>query len=236
MSKAVALILCLVLAACSSGTGLLEKSEPAPVVKDSLIRPPWQTLVRAGPGAAQDIDYETLDGPQAPAGPPPALPDPSQQAAADPATPPADAAKPADASKPATDASKPQAAQKDAKPGTEISAVAVVAVTGSPEQGAKELTAAMRQVLRDAGWPVVETPSKNALAIKGDVKLDAAGATQQGVHITWVVTSPTGKNIGQVAQNNNVPPHSLDSTWGQTADMAAQAAADGISKLIDKYR
>jgi len=93
LSKAVALILCLVLAACSSGTGLLEKSEPAPVVKDSLIRPPWQTLVRAGPGAAQDIDYETLDGPQAPPMPPPALPDPSQQAAADPATPPvADAA------------------------------------------------------------------------------------------------------------------------------------------------
>lgn len=229
MRKFFVLALCILLAACSSGTGLLEKGAPAPVGGDSLVTPPWQTMVRAGPDAAKDIDYETLDGvAQPPTTPPggvaaPGLPDP---------TPPAGA----DASAPSSPGGKPAPDATAKATGTVISAVAVVPVTGGSAQGSKDLTLAMRKVLRDAGWPVVEAPAPNALTIKGDVKLDAAEGSKQAVHISWVVSSPAGKNVGQVSQNNDVPAHSLDAAWGQTADMAAQAAADGIFKLIEKYR
>src|SRR5665213_2244095 len=64
MMRAV-LILLLLLAGCSAGVGQLEKPGPQPVSQQSLIVPPWQTLVRAGPDAAKDVDLETLDGPQA---------------------------------------------------------------------------------------------------------------------------------------------------------------------------
>lgn len=227
MRKAFILLVALLLVGCSSGIGLLEKPEPAPVTKDALIRPPWQTLVRAGPGAEKDIDYETLDGvPQPPtdSGSPQPLAQSEQNAPPDAATSPPPPL-------PATDSQA-----KTAKPGTEISAVAVVPVSGVSPQGAKDLTAAMRKVLRDAGWPVLEKPAKNALTIAGDVKLDAAQGPNQAVHISWVITSPAGKTIGTVSQNNDVPAHSLDTAWGETAGMAAQAAADGIFKLIQQYR
>jgi hypothetical protein len=225
LKKALVLLLCIALSACSSGTGLLEKPGPAPVGGDSLVTPPWQTQVRAGAGAANDIDYETLDGvPQLPTTQPggvaaPGMPDPKP---------------------PVTDGTneptKPAADTATKGKSTEISAVAVVPVTGGSAQGSKDLTQAMRHVLSKAGWPVVDAPAPNALTIKGDIKLDAAEGPNQAVHINWAVTSPAGKTIGTVSQNNDVPAHTLDNAWGQTADMAAQAAADGIFKLIEKYR
>ncbi len=38
--------------------------DPLPIHTDSLVRPPWEALVKAGPGAENDIDLETLNGPQ----------------------------------------------------------------------------------------------------------------------------------------------------------------------------
>jgi hypothetical protein len=214
----VVLVALLTLASCSPRTTLLEKPAPLPVDAQSLIHPPWEALVKAGPGAEKDIDLETLNGPAAAPLPvladgaalPPAAVDPTQTPAATPVS---------------------------TKPGTvAIKAVAVLAVTGASPRGDRELTAAMRQVLRKAGWPVLTAPREDALNIQGKVVLDAANGANQAVHITWVVTSPGGKILGNVAQNNAVPAHSLDASWGQTAGFAAEAAADGIFKLIGQYR
>ncbi|MBG1230977.1 hypothetical protein [Aestuariivirga litoralis] len=228
--KALLVIAALLLAACTDGSSLLEKPAPQQVTSDSLVTPPWQTMVRAGPGAEKDIDYETLDGvPQPSTDAPPPL-STADMAQAKPEALPLDT-KPA---APAPDA-KPTA-KPDAKPGTAINAVAVVAVTGGSAQGSKDLTLAMRKVLRDAGWPVVDKPRPDALIIRGKVALDAANGPSQAVHITWAIASPKGKDLGVVSQNNDVPAHSLDGAWGQTADFAAQAASDGIFKLIAQYR
>ncbi len=200
----VALVLLLFLAGCSAGIGQLAKPAPQPVSEQSLIRPPWQTLVRAGPDAAKDVDLETLDGPQAAPNltptPPAALP-----------------AKPID----------PNA--------TVIKAVAVASVTGASPHGNSELSAAMGKVLKGAGWPVAAV-GKNTLMITALVKLDAPAGPSQTVHITWTVTSPKGRVLGTVAQSNPLPAHSLDGDWGTNADAAAQAAGEGIFKLIEQYR
>ncbi len=200
------------LAACSRSSLTMEKLEPQPVAQDSIIRPPWETLVKAGPGAEKDIDLETLNGPQAaPADLTAAAPPPQQPEVSAPARP--------------------------EKPGAiAIKAVAVLAVDGASAQANKELTLAMRKVLKEAGWPVLTAPRKDALAIRGHVELGAALGANQAVHISWQVASPKGKELGKVDQNNQVAAHSLDGAWGKTAALAAQAAADGLFKLIAGYR
>jgi len=210
----VVLVLLLLLASCSPSSTLLEKPAPQPVDSQSLIHPPWEAMVQAGPDAAKDVDLETLNGPQA-ADAPPVVQSPGPDQAG---------------SQPAPEPEKPKTG------GTTITAVAVLSVVGASPEGDKELTAAMRQVLKKAGWPVLSAPRKDALMIRGKVALDPAQGPNQAIHIVWEVSSPKGKSLGNVAQNNAVPAHSLDASWGQTAGFAAEAAADGIFKLIGQYR
>ena len=214
------------LTGCSANSLLMSKSGPQPVPQDSLIHPPWETLVKAGPDANKDVDLETLNGPQAalPADAPAASP-PSRSPLAAPSQL-ASAASP-----------EPPLEPKQARPGaTAIKAVAVLGVEGASPQANLELTAAMRKVLKDAGWPVLSGSRKDAISIKGHVVLDPAQGPNQAVHLSWQVASPKGKVLGTVDQNNQVPAHSLDGAWGETAGFAAQAAAEGLFKLIGQYR
>ena len=197
----------LLLAGCTSSDLPLAKSAPLPDSADALVRPPWEAYVKAGPGAENDIDLETLNGPQAAAiapTPPPVL---------------------------------PKAQKTAAKPGSvQIKAVAVLSVTGGDAVGDKELTLAMRKVLTGAGWPVLTAKRVDALTIQGTLTVDPAQNGQQLVHLVWLVLTPAGKSLGDVKQNNAVPEGSLKAGWGPNAGYATQAAADGIFKLIEKFR
>jgi hypothetical protein len=68
------------------------------------------------------------------------------------------------------------------------------------------------------------------------VATDAPLAGQQMVHLQWLVSTPSGKNLGDVKQDNAVPDGSLKTGWGENASYAAQGAAEGIFKLIEKFR
>lgn len=208
------LIFALFLSACTGSTSQLEKAAPQQVDEQSLVKPPWEALVKAPPGAQNDLDLETLNGPLAAP-----VPAPGPQVAEASVVP-----------------EQPAPPKQFKKGATTIKAVAVVAVEGVSAKANSELTLAMRKVLRDAGWPVLATPRKDALTIRGSVALDGPQANAQNVHIHWIVSEPKGKTLGDVAQNNQVPAHSLDGAWGETAGFAAQAAADGIFKLIARYR
>jgi hypothetical protein len=228
----VAVLLCALLSACSPSTSLLEKAAPQPVNEQSLIRPPWEAMVKAGPGAEKELDLETLNGPN----PHPLLiggqvAAPANGARTTQDAPPPDA-KPSVATPPAD---TPKAATP-APSATAITAVAVLAVSGASPQGDKELTAAMRKVLKQSGWPVLDKPRKDALNIQGTVALEAAQGGNQTVRLDWVVAAPKGKVLGHVSQANQVPAHSLDASWGAAAGYATQAAAEGIFKLIGQYR
>ena len=172
--------------------------------------------MKAGPGAENDVDLETLNGPQvavsAPIAAPPEIP-------AQPIAP-----------------AKEQAAPAP-KPGSvQIKAVALLPVVGGNAKGNSELTVAMRNILTQAGWEVVPTPRKDALNIQGRVAVDPALAGKQMVHLQWSVSTPAGKNLGNVKQDNAVPNGSLNAGWGENAGFAAQGAAEGIFKLIEKFR
>jgi hypothetical protein len=204
------LILALLLAACAGPQLPLSKDEPLPVDQNALVRPPWEALVKAGPDAGKDVDLETLNGAQVAQTPSPDV----QPTPAEPELPKV-VHKPSD---------------------TVIKAVAVPMVIGASGKGNDELTAAMRKVLKEAGWPVLNAPRADALTIQGRVVLDGAQNGQQPVHLSWSVVTPKGKTLGDVKQNNSVPSGSLDSGWGEAAGFATQAAATGIFKLIERYR
>lgn len=124
-----------------------------------------------------------------------------------------------------------------AKPGQKaIRAVAVVPVRGSPGGGDAELTAALRKVLSEAGWPVVSKPQPDAITIEGHVKLANKDAKTQSVALRWLVKSPSGKVLGDVKQANDVPAGALDAGWGGAATVVAEAAATGIFDVVKRYR
>lgn len=209
--------------------------DPIPV-ENPLARPPWEVFMEAGPNAHNELDLETLYGPgQIPpelmaqeAGQPE-----GQQAALEPPPDTASEAPPADAA--GTKAKK--SPRKTVKPGAvTIKAVAVPNVKGAPGSGNGELTEAMRTALIQAGWPVLESRRNDALTVQGRVKIGAVHGASQSVQIVWDVLTPDGKRLGNLKQDNAIPAGSLDTSWGENAQYAAEAAAEGIFKLIQKYR
>ena len=195
----VLLLLSGLLAACSDTTQPFSKATVVPARP-----PPLDHLVQAGPGAEQEIDYETLHGP-------------GRSEAADSPT----------SEVPATAESGAEGA---------IQGVSITRVTGAGETGNGELAGALARVLTDAGWPVQDRTRDNTLVIEGDVALGEPNGNAQTVTLRWTVKAPDGQVLGAVEQVNDVPAGSLDDSWGETADHAALAAAQGIFDLVDKLR
>ena len=115
-------------------------------------------------------------------------------------------------------------------------AVLVPPVSGAPGDGRTSLTKALRERLRARGAQIATTGGKDVYKINGKVSLGPAPGGQQRVRITWRLLSPTGKDLGAVTQQSDVPKGSLDRTWGPAAASAGNAAAAEILKLIKKSK
>jgi hypothetical protein len=107
-------------------------------------------------------------------------------------------------------------------------------VTGAPGDGSQALSTALQRELARGGVQVAEVSAggPSAYRVEGKVALGQAQGNKQSIQIDWLVKDPSGKKLGTVSQKNEIPPGSLDGTWGQTADTAAAAAAQGIIKLL----
>ena len=79
---------------------------------------------------------------------------------------------------------------------------------------------------------VSEKSTTVAYRVEGTVTLGPPREGKQPINIEWLVRDPQGKKLGTVSQKNEIEAGSLDQAWGQTADMAAAAAAQGIIKLM----
>lgn len=207
------------------------------------LPPPLEAYARAGPNADKDIDYETLNGPMQPPAPPPVAVAEASPAPAPGGTPPSLSDKElalADAQE--VEPAEDKVVAASAKPiktdvaSRKITAVAVVPVKGAPGSGNADLTKAMRQILQEAGWPVLSKPRDDALTIAGKVDLGPIEGQNQKVALAWEVKTPDGKTLGTIRQANNVAPGSLEQGFGNNALFAAQAAARGISDLVTQYR
>ena len=177
----------------------------------ALFMPPPGYFIAAAPQAYKEVDYETLLGPGK-TGPAAAMADvPVEDTVA------------------VVENETPQNE-------VQIRAVAVVPVKGSPGKGNAELTKAMRETLKLAGWPVLSAPRSDALTITGKVRIEEAKGASQQVALSWTVHSPDGRKLGKIDQANGVPAGSLDAGWGGSAVAVAEAAATGIFDLIKVYR
>jgi hypothetical protein len=108
----------------------------------------------------------------------------------------------------------------------------VPSVTGAPGDGSKSLTAAIQRELSGRGVSVTSKPVATAYRVEGSVSMGQPKDGKQSIHIEWQVKDPNGKKVGTVSQRNEIPEGSLDGAWGQTAEQAAGAAAQGIIKLL----
>ncbi len=110
-------------------------------------------------------------------------------------------------------------------------------VAGAPGDGNGALADALQRELSRQGVNVGEKTAGDkgadaAYKIEGKVSMAAPKDGKQAIQIDWRVKDPQGKSLGTVSQKNEIPPGSLDASWGKTADAAAAAAAQGIIKLL----
>ncbi len=110
----------------------------------------------------------------------------------------------------------------------------VPAVSGAPGDGRKSLTLAIKKQLFSKGVKLASAAGSSIYTVRGTVKLSKPSGGQQDIKIEWRVLDPNGGKLGTVSQANKVPQGSLDKKWGPIAEAAANAAADGIVKLIPK--
>jgi hypothetical protein len=104
-------------------------------------------------------------------------------------------------------------------------------VTGAPGDGNTALASALTRELSRQGMPL-DGASGKPYRIEGQVTVGALKDGKQPIQIDWRVKDAKGTPVGTVTQKNAIPPGSLDAAWGQTADAAAAAAAQGIIKLL----
>jgi len=111
--------------------------------------------------------------------------------------------------------------------------VAVRKVDGAPGDGNNSLASSLTAVLKHQDIEIVDASNgKPDLNVDCDVKLDPVKNGQQHVKITWHVTRAAGGEVGQVAQENDVPRGRLDGPWGDVAYSVAMSAEGGIMQLV----
>ena len=113
----------------------------------------------------------------------------------------------------------------------------VPTVAGAPGDGPTALSNALRRELERNNVALANGPGATGAPgsiykVQGKVTMGPAADGKQSIQIDWIVADPSGKRLGTVSQKNMVQQGSLDGSWGQTAELAASAAAQGIVKLL----
>jgi hypothetical protein len=106
-------------------------------------------------------------------------------------------------------------------------------VEGAPGDGGEALANAITTLLKRQDLAIVSDPHAKAdLLLDADVVVAKPEAGKQHVKIVWHVRRRDGSEIGNVAQENDVPAGLLNGSWGDVAYTVAISAEDGIMALI----
>lgn len=115
-------------------------------------------------------------------------------------------------------------------------------VQGAPGDGNTVLGQAFYTMLPDAHNKVQTKHEGADYIVKTTVSLkdspDAgppSAGPQQQVTIIWHVLTPDGQEAGAATQIHDVPAHSLDKSWADVAEAAAQEAAGAVRTIITNY-
>ncbi len=112
-------------------------------------------------------------------------------------------------------------------------------VQGAPGDGRISLTRAMVSLLSQEDLPIAlliqDAPTPATFIIDAQVKIADLDAYTQQIDLNWRLKSPTGEVLGNVQQSNAIQSGSLDGEWGDTAFLAAAAAADGLLSMLLQF-
>lgn len=115
--------------------------------------------------------------------------------------------------------------------------IAVHPATGATGDGGQALATAMSAALRRAQVSLADFPGAvPSFIVDVAVAVAPPVSGKQKVTIAWSLHRPDGAQVGQVKQENAVDAGSLDHVWGLTAYDAANAAAPGITALIEQAK
>jgi hypothetical protein len=106
-------------------------------------------------------------------------------------------------------------------------------VTGAPGDGNASLSRLMIARLPTLGDIVQNNPANADFTVRGEIKT-APGATKgtMRVEIQWIVIDAKARESGRVVQINEVAAGSLDSYWGEVAEVVATEAAGGVHEVV----
>jgi hypothetical protein len=107
-------------------------------------------------------------------------------------------------------------------------------IRGAPGDGNLALARALGGVLPMKGVRIDSHKAKAQWRIEGQVKIAATSAAQDVVTLTWRVFDAKGVEAGKIEQENAVPHGRLSKPWAEIAGFAAEAAAEGITQLIQQ--
>ncbi len=106
-------------------------------------------------------------------------------------------------------------------------------VEGAPGDGGQALERAIALLLQRQDLSIVSGPQAKAdLLLDADVTVAKPEAGKQHVKIVWHVRRTDGREIGTVAQENDIPAGLLNGPWGDVAYTVAVSAQDGIMALV----
>jgi hypothetical protein len=113
--------------------------------------------------------------------------------------------------------------------------VAVRKIAGAPGDGDESLASSLKALLKHRDIELVDAADgKPDIAVDAAVTVDPAKDGKQHVKIVWHVARAAGAEVGQVAQENDIPRGRLDGPWGDVAYSVAMAAEGGIMQLVDR--
>jgi hypothetical protein len=115
--------------------------------------------------------------------------------------------------------------------------VVIGQLTGVPggEDGIRVLTRALAFALQRVKVPVADQADAETLGISGAVKITPKPNRTRNIAFRWAVLNAEGKEIGKVDMANDVPDEFLDRNWPEIAAAVADAAADGIADIVERF-
>ena len=121
-----------------------------------------------------------------------------------------------------------------ARPKTPTVKVMVAQVTGAPSDGNRQLFSGMRRALGSSRIVVIDKAGADTFTVGATVKLSPIDDRTSQLEISWVLTDPSGKEVGKVEQSNPVPVAATKGSWVGFGDIVAAAAVEGVLELIEK--
>jgi hypothetical protein len=113
--------------------------------------------------------------------------------------------------------------------------VAIRKIAGAPGDGEESLASSLKALLKHQDIELVDAANgKPDIAVDAAVTVDPAKDGKQHVKVVWHVARAAGSEVGQVAQENDIPRGRLDGPWGDVAYSVAMAAEGGIMQLVDR--